>query len=101
MSSLCSARNMSPVVNVATQPASKYAIQIITTHFPPLAFLNGANRTKKDWTKKLGIINPLIFHVSHTLWTFSDLSNTIFFTNLFCLAKACPTLLYAQLQYEI
>ncbi|GKV40337.1 hypothetical protein SLEP1_g47996 [Rubroshorea leprosula] len=85
MSLRSSVRNMSPMVNVATQSASRYAIQsgVMMTHFPPLCFLNGASKIRKDCTKRLRIISPLIFQVSHSLWTCSALNSGIFFNLLY------------------
>ncbi|GLT33518.1 hypothetical protein SLA2020_081000 [Shorea laevis] len=83
--SLRSARNMSPMVNVATQSASRYAIQseIQMIHFPPLCFLNGATKIRKDCSKRLRIISPLIFQVSHSFWTWSAMSSSILFNLLY------------------
>ncbi|GLT50281.1 hypothetical protein SLA2020_237760 [Shorea laevis] len=57
---------MNPMVDIATQSANKYGPQI--THFPQLRILclNGASRSKEACTEKLKMMNPLIFHASHS-----------------------------------
>ncbi|GLT48329.1 hypothetical protein SLA2020_219610 [Shorea laevis] len=77
--SLLSAWRMRPIVNIGTQSASKYANQIMTTHFPPLCLLNSANRHKKNCSNRLRRTSALIFHVSYSFSVLSKTECAIFF----------------------